>query len=81
MCLAVPARLTERRPNEVGIVEIGGVTREVNLSLIDEEVSVGDYVIVHVGFALSKLDPAEAEETLRLLGEMGALEPAGEDDA
>ena len=71
MCLAVPARVVERLPDEMARVELGGVIQLVSLALVDE-VEVGDYVIVHVGYALNKLDPEEAARTLALFAEMGA---------
>jgi len=61
-------RIVEKERDK-GIVEAGGVKREVSLHLV-EGVEVGDYVIVHAGFAIQKLDEKEAEETLRLLKEM-----------
>lgn len=73
MCLALPARIVELRENELGIVDLGGVRKEVSLALV-EEVGVGDYVIVHVGYALSRLDTEEAEATLRLFAELGELQ-------
>lgn len=72
MCLAIPARVVELAVEEMAIVELGGVRKEVSLALVDD-VAVGDYVIVHVGFALSKLDAEEAAKTLALFAEMGAL--------
>ena len=57
----------------IGRVDFGGITREVQLDFVPE-VEVGEYVIVHVGFALSRLDAEEAARTLELLKEMGALE-------
>jgi hydrogenase expression/formation protein HypC len=71
MCLALPARIVERRDGDQGVVDLGGVRKEVSLALVDG-VSVGDYVVVHVGYALSKLDPAEAERTLALFAEADA---------
>lgn len=73
MCLALPARIVELKENELGIVDLGGVRKEISLALI-EGVQVGDYVIVHVGYALSKLDIEEAEATLRLFAELGELQ-------
>lgn len=70
MCLALPARVVELRENENGVVELGGVRKQVSLALV-EDVQVGDYVIVHVGYALSKLDVEEAEATLRMFAEIG----------
>jgi len=74
MCLAVPARIVELLPNGLARAEVGGIVKELNLCLIDD-VAVGDYVIVHVGFALSRLDPEEAAATLTLFAEAGMLEP------
>jgi len=69
MCLAVPARVIEMRDDLLGLVELGGVVREASFMLLPD-VRVGDYVLLHAGYALQKLDTAEAEETLRLLAEM-----------
>ena len=62
MCLAVPSKITEIN-NNVGIVDVDGVTREASLMLLDD-VEIGDYVIVHAGFAISKVDQQSAEQTL-----------------
>lgn len=67
MCLAIPARIIELCANDSAIVDLSGVHKEISLALVDA-VAVGDYVIVHVGYALSKLDAAEAEKTLALFG-------------
>ncbi len=69
MCLAVPARIIEVRNGLLGLVELGGVVREVSFALLPD-VAVGDYVLLHAGYALQKVDTADAEETLRLLVEM-----------
>jgi len=76
MCLALPVRVVELRENELGIVDLGGVRREISLAMIDD-VQVGDYVIVHVGYALSKLDIEEVERTLRLFAEMSEIQADG----
>lgn len=73
MCLAIPARVVEVAENDVAIVDLGGVRKDVSLALV-EDVKVGDYVIVHVGYALTRLDPEEAEKTLALMAEAGLLE-------
>jgi hydrogenase expression/formation protein HypC len=65
MCLALPARVVELRSDDLGVIDLGGVRKEISLALL-ENVAVGDYVIVHVGYALQKLDPDEAEKTLKL---------------
>ena len=79
MCLAIPGKVLEtadRGWNRVAKVQFGGVTREVYLDFVPEA-AVGDYVLVHVGFAVSKVDEAEAQRTYELLEQMGALEEAG----
>ena len=68
MCLGVPVKIIEVISESKAIGEIGGIRREVETSFVD--VRVGDYVILHAGFAIQKLDQTEAEETLRLLREM-----------
>ena len=75
MCLAIPARIVELLPDDQCRVELGGVRKEISLALVDDA-AVGDYVIVHVGYALTKLDPEEAAQTLALFAEAG-IDPAG----
>ena len=72
MCLAIPAKVVQKLENDQALVEVGGVRNQISLLLV-EDVTVGDYVIVHVGFALSRLDPEEAEKTLALFAEIGLL--------
>jgi len=72
MCLAIPARVEQLTAEDGAIVNLGGVRKEVSLSLV-EDVAVGDYVIVHVGYALQKLDQEEAERTLEMFAELGAM--------
>ena len=69
MCLAIPTQVVELLDNDGAVVELGGVRKEISLALVDGVV-VGDYVIVHVGYALSRLDPEEAEKTLQLFAEI-----------
>ena len=76
MCLAIPARVIERLPGELAMVELGGVRREISLALLDEVVP-GDYVIVHAGYALTRLDPEEARTTLQLFAQAGLVSGAG----
>lgn len=71
MCLAMPARVVEIREGDLAVVDLAGVRKEVSLALVDD-VAVGDYVILHVGYALQKLDTDEAEKTLALFAEMVA---------
>ncbi|MFA4910398.1 MAG: HypC/HybG/HupF family hydrogenase formation chaperone [Desulfobacteria bacterium] len=68
MCLGVPALVEEVR-GEMGTVSIGEAKIEVSLVLVDD-VSIGDYVLVHAGFAIARVDEKEAEETLSLIKEM-----------
>ena len=72
MCLAIPAQVVELRDGDSAVVDLAGVRKEISLSLV-ENVVVGDYVIVHVGYALNKLDPEEAAKTLALFAELGQL--------
>ena len=73
MCLAIPAQVVELRSNDSAVVDLAGVRKEISLALVDD-VAPGDYVIVHVGYALSKLDPDEAAKTLALFAEIGVLD-------
>jgi len=68
MCLGIPARVMERN-GDAAVVELGGVRREISLMLLDD-VSVGEWVIVHAGFAIERLSEEEAEQTLSLLREI-----------
>ena len=70
MCLAIPARVAELLDDGGAVVEVGGVRKEISLALLDG-VAVDDYVIVHVGYAINRLDPEEAEKTLQLFAEIG----------
>jgi hydrogenase expression/formation protein HypC len=69
MCLAIPARVIQINEQSLGLVELGGVVREASFMLLPD-VQMGDYVLLHAGYALQKVDEAEAEETLRLLSEL-----------
>ena len=75
MCLAVPARVIELHEGDEATVDLAGVRRRISLGLV-EGVVTGDYVIVHVGYALQKLDPEQAEITLALFREIAADSPA-----
>jgi len=70
MCLAIPTRVVELLPDNQAVVDLGGVRKAVSIELLDE-VAVGDYVIIHVGYALTRLDPEEAAQTLALMAEVG----------
>jgi len=74
MCLAIPGKIVEivDVDNRIAKVEVGGVKRNINIGMLPEnETHIGDYVLIHVGFAMSKVDEQEAEETLRVLKELG----------
>jgi len=75
MCLAIPARIEQLVGKDSAIVNLGGVKKEVSLALV-EDVAVGDYVIVHAGYALQKLDEDEAERTLEVFAEFNAMNDA-----
>lgn len=75
MCLAVPVRIAQLLPGERAIAEIDGVRKEISLALV-EGAGVGDYVIVHVGYAISRLDEEEARRTLALFEELAAAQGA-----
>lgn len=70
MCLAIPVKVTQLLDNERAIVNVGGIEKAISLALVDD-VAIGDYVILHVGYALNKLDETEAEKTLSLLRSIG----------
>jgi hydrogenase expression/formation protein HypC len=76
MCLAVPGQIVAYvdEPNRLATVDVAGVRRTINVGLLDSDGGVvpGDWVLVHVGFALSKVDEEEAHATRRLLEAMGA---------
>lgn len=75
MCLGIPGQIVSITENQLAVVDFSGVRREVSLMLCPE-LRVGDYCLVHVGFAMQRLDPDEAQETLKLLDEF--LEASGE---
>ena len=73
MCLGIPGRIVEVHDDHglsMGTVDFGGVRREVCLAYVADEIELGDYAIVHVGFAISKVDQAEAKRTFEVLKEM-----------
>ena len=76
MCLGIPGKIQSIRDDAgltMGVVDFGGVRREVCLQYVADEVAVGDYVIVHVGFAISRVDEEEAQRTFEILKEMSQL--------
>jgi hydrogenase expression/formation protein HypC len=76
MCLAVPGRITEvyeKDETVMGKIDFDGITKEICLAYVPD-INVGDYALVHVGFAMQKLDEKSALETLRMFRELGVLE-------
>jgi hydrogenase expression/formation protein HypC len=71
MCLAIPVRVTELLAGDRALVSAGGIIREIDTALVDD-LQVGDYVILHVGYALSRLDEVEAQKTLAVMAAIGA---------
>ena len=74
MCLAIPGKIIEivDAENQIAKVDVGGVRRNINTGMLNEdEAQVGSWVLIHVGFAMSKIDEHEAQETLKLLNEFG----------
>jgi hydrogenase expression/formation protein HypC len=81
MCLGIPGQITTiiDEIKTLALVNVGGVTREVNIAcIVDEDhpakSCVGDWVLVHVGFAMNRIDPDEAQETLNLLAQLSEIE-------
>ena len=73
MCLAIPAKVVELRDGDQAVIDLAGVRKTISVALVPEA-GVGDYVIVHVGHAIGRLDAEEAERTLALLAELAAAE-------
>ena len=77
MCLGIPGRIIEIHTDRglpMGVVDFGGVRREACLAYVADEVQVGDYAIIHVGFAISKVDEVEAQRTFEALRQMSQLD-------
>lgn len=76
MCVGIPAQVVELRPSgpHTAIVDVEGARREVNTIMVDDEpLAVGEWVLLHVGFAMSRIDAAEAAETLAFMRELGSV--------
>ena len=74
MCLGIPMQIQEINGN-AALAAVGGTSRKIYLDVLDEEAKVGDYVIVHAGFAIHRIDEEEAKETLKLFEDAGYLAP------
>lgn len=80
MCLAIPAKVVELFPEDDAIVEVGGVRRHISVGLLQDEPPVeGDWVLVHVGFAMSKISEEQAHEQIRILTMLGEQDAAMEE--
>ncbi len=77
MCIAAPMKVV-KIDGETVVAELGGTTKEARLDIVDEMPVVGDYVIIHAGFALHRIDPEEAKITLQLWKEMGVIDEVPE---
>ena len=75
MCLALPAKVVALLDSDAALIDVDGVRKRISLALVDG-VGAGDYVIVHVGYALTRLDPGEAARTLALFAETGLAQNA-----
>ena len=82
MCLAIPGKIVELIPGQTfqGVVEVAGVRRRVHLGLLEDDLpAMGDWVLIHVGFAMSKISEHDAAEQMRLLSALGETEMAMEE--
>jgi hydrogenase expression/formation protein HypC len=76
MCIGFPGKVLSIDEANQALIDIGGIRREVSLDIMDEPVAIGDYVIAHAGFAIHKVDEAEALDSLALLKEILENEPS-----
>ena len=70
MCLAIPSKVVEIEENDFAIVDTMGSKRKISTMLIDERINIGDYLLIHVRYAMQKINEDEAEESLRLFREI-----------
>ncbi len=77
MCIAAPMKVV-KIDGETVVAELGGTTKEARLDIIDETPVLGDYVVIHAGFALHRIDPDEAKKSLELWKEMGVIDEVPE---
>lgn len=73
MCLAIPAKIVEMTEDDNAIVSLEGVKKEISLALV-ADAKIGDFVLIHVGYALNTVSPEEAEKTLKLMAEMSVID-------
>lgn len=72
MCLAIPVEIIELKDKEMAVADVGGIRRDVSIQLLSD-VKKGDYVLLHAGFAIQKIDEEEAKKTLELLQEIASI--------
>ena len=77
MCVAAPMKVVKIDGDNI-VAELGGTTKEARLDIVDERPELGDYVVIHAGFALHRIDPEEAKASLELWKEMGAIDEVPE---
>ena len=70
MCLSIPSKIEKIDENNMATVDTMGVKRDISLDLMNDDVQVGDYILIHVGFAMNKIDKVEAEQSLKVYEEM-----------
>lgn len=70
MCLSIPSKIVEIEEDNIAVVETMGVRRKVSLDLMADEVAIGEYVLIHIGFAMGKIDEKDALESLKVYEEM-----------
>jgi len=79
MCLSIPSKVEKIDENNMATVDTMGVKRDISLDLMADDVQIGDYILIHVGFAMNKIDKEEAEQSLRVYEEMVEAMQAQED--
>ncbi|MDD3463673.1 MAG: HypC/HybG/HupF family hydrogenase formation chaperone [Sulfurospirillaceae bacterium] len=80
MCLSIPSKVVEIDKDNIATVDTMGVKRKVTLDLMDEEVKIGDYVLIHVGFAMGKISEEEAKQSIALYNEIVEQMQSGQID-
>jgi len=79
MCLSIPSKVEKIDENNMATVDTMGVKRDISLDLMNDDVQIGDYILIHVGFAMNKIDKEEAEQSLKVYEEMVQAMQAQED--
>ncbi len=79
MCLAIPGKILESNDADIALVDVMGVRRKVDLGLLEDRPVAGDWVLIHVGFAMSKISEEDALDTIRILESLGESDAATEE--